>query len=174
MVKIKVDTSVTSVSTSRVYHSCYSTTHRGDQSLNSCLWDVFQSSGNAALSCNKDLGCGLRLLTRLSSSSHKCSIGDRSGDRAGQGRTFMFCCCRYCAQTRATWHLALSCWKVWRFPCLAMNGWTIGLKISSRYLTPVRRPSTIFSSVWPQCLIQAHTITPPPPKRSHSCTHASE
>ena len=42
------------------------------------------SSGNAVSNCLRVLGVFRRLLTRLSSSSHKCSIGDKSGLYGGQ------------------------------------------------------------------------------------------
>ena len=52
--------------------------------------------------------------TRLPSSSHKCSIGDYGG----HGRTRMWFWSRKTWQIRATWHLALSCWKTWsKFRC---------------------------------------------------------
>ena len=86
---------------------------------------LFHSSSNAVLSWSTDSGCCGRLRTRLSSSSHKCSIGDKSGDNAGHGRTLMLFCARNWLHMRATWHLAWSCWKVWRFLWRAMNGWKI-------------------------------------------------
>ena len=65
--------------------------------------------------------------TRVPISSHKCSIGDRSGDNAGQGKTIMLFW--KTGQTRATWHLSLSCWKTWsQFRC-CRKGRTIASRI---------------------------------------------
>lgn len=84
-----------------------------------------------------------------SRSFHKCSIADKSGDRTGLGR--MFCCWSKLTQTRAIRHIALHCWNMLRFPCLAMKGCRMSLSISSRNRSPVRWPSTISSSVRSQC-----------------------
>jgi hypothetical protein len=83
--------------------------------------------------------------TRLPSSSHKCSIGDRSGDNAGQGRTRMWFCFRKSWQTRVTWNLALSCWKTWSKVRCCRKGRTIGPRLSSLYFTTFNVPWTILS-----------------------------
>ena len=112
-----------------------------------------------------------RWRTRLPSSSRKCSIGDRSGDNAGQGRTRMWFWFRKFWQTRATWHLALLRWKTWsKFRC-CKKGRTIGSRISSLYFTVFNVHWTILSWVQPSWKIPPQTITLPPPKRSDSHTH---
>ena len=81
-----------------------------------------------------------RWRTRLPSSTHKCSIGERSGDNADQGRTRMWFWFRKSCKTRATWHLALSCRKTWvEFRC-CRKGRTIGSRISSLYFTVFNFP----------------------------------
>ena len=70
-------------------------------------------------SCNV-WGCARRRRTRLSSSSHRCSIGDKSEDKDGHSKTPTLLARRYCNVARATWGRALSCWKTkgryWRKP----------------------------------------------------------
>ena len=52
------------------------------------------SSIKAARNWSNVLGCCWRLRTILSNWSHKCSIGDRSVDKAGQGNTSLSLCLR--------------------------------------------------------------------------------
>ena len=109
--------------------------------------------------------------TRLPHSSHKCSIGDRSSDNAGQGRTRMWFWFRKSWHTRDTWHLALSCWKTLsKFRC-CRKGRMIGSRILSLYFTASNVPWTIFSWVRPSRQSPAQTIALPPKKRSDSYTH---
>ena len=111
--------------------------------------------------------------TRLPSSSHKCSIGDRFGANAGQWRTRMWFWFRKSWQTRPTWHLTMSCWKMLsKFRC-CRKGKTVGSRITSLYFTAFNFPWTIFGWVRPSWQIPAQTITLPPPKRSDSYTHWS-
>jgi hypothetical protein len=89
----------------------------------------------AHMNLNYTIFVDLFSLWRLPSSSHICSIGDRSGDNAGQERTRMWFCFRKSGQTRVTWHLALSCWKTLsKFRC-CRKGRTIGSRKSSLYFT---------------------------------------
>ena len=69
--------SVTCVTTSCSNDSFASPTHRTNQSLDKGSWNVIPLVHK----------CVTQTLKCLPSSSNKCSIGDRSGDNAGQGRT---------------------------------------------------------------------------------------
>jgi hypothetical protein len=69
-------------------------------------------------------------------------------------------------QIRATWHLALSCWKTWsKFRCSRKDR-TIGSRISFLYFTTFNVPWTILSWVRPSWQIPAHTQNPPENYRS--------
>ena len=134
---------------------------------------LFHSCTSASCSSSSISGGFWWWRTRLPSSSHKCSIGDRSGDNAGQWRTRMWFWFRKSWKTWATWHLALSCWKTWsKFRC-CRKGRAIGSRISSLYFTAFNVTWTILSWVRPSWQIPAQTITLPPPKRSDSYTHWS-
>ncbi len=76
---------------------------------------------------------------RRSRTSHTCSMGDMSGEYAGYARTGMFSASRNYVQILATWGCALSCCSMrwW----LGMNGTTMRLRISSRYLCAFKMPS---------------------------------
>ena len=127
------------------------------------------SSSNAVRNCPRVFGVFRRLLTRLSSSSHKCSIGDKSGLYGGQSSGTMLLFARKSWQTLATWGRALSCWKViW---CCCTNGTATGRRISS--LTAVRFPGTTINGDFTPCEFPPHTITDPPPYLSLSKTQAS-
>ena len=129
---------------------------------------LFHSSTSASRSSCSVSGGFWRWRTHLPSSSHKCSIGDITDDKPGQGRTQMWFWFRKSWQTRATWHLALSCWKTWsKFHCCRKDG-TIWSIISSLYFTAFNVPWTILSWVGP-----AQTIKLPPPKGSDSYAHWS-
>ena len=79
--------SVTCVTTSCSNNIFASPTHKTNQSLDKGLWDVVPLVRHAApVVVPVDFDWWR---TRRQSSSHKCSIGDRSGDNAGQGRTRM-------------------------------------------------------------------------------------
>ena len=54
-------------------------------------------------------GTGTRYCTRRSRSSQTCSMGDMSGEYAGDGRTGTFSVSRKCVQILVTWGCALSC-----------------------------------------------------------------
>ena len=93
-------------------------------------------------------------------SSHTCSIGDKSGDIAGQGSTFKLFWVKQSATTRATCGRALSCCNVALRYCTYGRTW--GRMISSRYLMPVSVPSTTTSVVLPRDEMPPHTMTLPP------------
>ena len=95
-------------------------------------------------------------------SSQTCSIGDKSGDIAGQGRTLTFFWIKKSVTTSATSGRALSCCSV--ALCCCTNGRTWGCMISSRYLMPVSVPSTTTRAVLPRDEIPPHTMTLSSPK----------
>ena len=92
----------------------------------------YHSLCKAYLSWGKLVGALGRLLSLLSSSSHKCSIGNRSGLNAGQLCGFTLLLAITCWQTRTTWGRALSCWKI-RL-CACTHGTAAGRRISSLYM----------------------------------------
>ncbi len=100
---------------------------------------LVHSSSMAVRSCWILGGTGTRCHIRRSRASQTCSMGDMSGEYAGHARTGMFSASRNCVQILATWGCALSCcnmrWWLW------MNGTTMGLRISSRYLCAFKMPS---------------------------------
>ncbi len=100
---------------------------------------LVHSSSMAVWSCWILAGTGTCRRIRRSRASQTCSMGDMSGEYAGHARTGMFSASRNCVQIHATWGHALSCcnmrWWSW------MNGTTIGLRISSRYICAFKMPS---------------------------------
>ncbi len=92
------------------------------------------SSSMAVRSCWILAGTGTRCRIWRSRASQIYSMGDMSGEYAGQARTGMFSASRNCVQILATWGRALLCcnmrWWSW------MNGTTMGLRILSRYHLP--------------------------------------
>ncbi len=90
-------------------------------------------------------GTGTRRRICRSRASQTCSMGDMSGEYAGHARTGMISASRNCVQILATWVCALSCcnmrWWSW------MNGTTMGLRISSRYLCAFKMPSIKYTCV---------------------------
>ena len=136
---------------------------------------LFHSSINAFLSCARVAGGFRRFLTLLSSSSHMCCIGVKSGLYGGHASGAMLLFARKSWQTRATCGRALSCCRI-RLRCCT-SGTATGRKISSLYLTAVYCPqqkSTVILSC-EQCPPPPSppTITEPPPNRSRSTTQAS-
>ncbi len=97
------------------------------------------SSSMAVRNCWILAGTGTRCCIRRSRASQTCSMGDISGQYAGHAITGMFLASRNCVQILATWGCSLSCcnmrWWSW------MNGTTMGLRISSRYLCAFKMPS---------------------------------
>ncbi len=90
------------------------------------------------------VGCGSRLLTRWFRISQMCSIGLRSGEKAGQSNVWSLFWSRYSRHTRATCGLALSCWKT--------KETATGAKASSRYRTTFKLPSINTNDSWVLCL----------------------
>ena len=88
------------------------------------------------------VGSGCRRWIAWSRTSQTYFIEDKSGKYAGQSSTWTFASSRSSVQTRATWGLASSCWKMlfWR-----MKDRTIGRRISSRSLTTFRLPTIKWS-----------------------------
>ena len=132
---------------------------------------LFHSSINAFLSCARVAGGFRRFLTLLSSSSHMCSIGVKSGLYGGYASGAKLLFARKSWQTRATCGRALSCCRI-RLRCC--TSWTTtGRKISSLYLTAVILPATIINCDFIPWAMPPQTITEPPPNRSRSRTQAS-
>ena len=103
--------------------------HRVDQAVDCSLWNVVPLFLNGWVKM-VDIG-----RTRA---SQTCPMGNMSGEYAGHGRTGTFSASRNCVQILVTWGCALSCWNMrwWQ----RMNGTTMGLKISSRYLCAFKLP----------------------------------
>ncbi len=105
------------------------------------LWplECYSTPLMAVRSCWILAGTGTCCRIRWSRASQTCSMGDMSGEYAGHARTGMFSASWNCVQILATWGRALSCcnmrWWSW------MNGTTMGLRISSRYLCAFKMPS---------------------------------
>ncbi len=74
---------------------------------------------------------------RQSRASQTSSMGDMSGEYAGHARTWMFSASMNCVQFLATWGRALPCCSMWWWSW--MNGTTMGLRISSRYLCAFKK-----------------------------------
>ena len=132
---------------------------------------LFHSSINAFLSCARVAGGFRRFLTLLSSSSHMCSIGVKSGLYGGHASGAMLLFARKSWQTRATCGRALSCCRI-RLRCCT-SGTATGRKISSLYLTAVILPATIINCDFIPWAMPPQTITEPPPNQSRSTTRAS-
>ncbi len=107
--------------------------------LNVACGVLVLSSSMAVWICWILAGTGTRCLIHRSRASQTCSMGDISGEYAGHASTGMFSASRNCVQILATWGHALSCcnmrWWSW------MNGTTMGLRVSSRYLCAFKMPS---------------------------------
>ena len=96
------------------------------------------SASMGVRSCWKLLGTGTRCRTRPSRTSQTCSMGDMSGEYTGNGRNLNFF--QLPVIVTDPWDMGLlSCWNMrwWR----RMNGMTMGLRISSRYLHAFKLPS---------------------------------
>ena len=132
---------------------------------------LFHSSINAFLSCARVAGGFRRFLTLLSSSSHMCSIGVKSGLYGGHASGAMLLFARKSWQTRATCGRALSCCRI-RLLCCT-SGTATGHKILSLYLTAVILPAKIINCDFIPWAMPPQTITEPSPNRSRSTTQAS-
>ncbi len=125
---------------------------------------LVHSSTMAVRSCWILAGTGTRCRIRRSRASQTCSIGDMSIEFAGHARTGMFSASRNCVQILATWGRALSYYNMrwWSW----MNGTTMGLRISTRYLCAFKM-TTI-------CAYSVHSKWPPLNRRifiTYACPH---
>ena len=111
---------------------------------------LFHSSINAFLSCARVAGGFRRFLTLLSSSSHMCSIGVKSGLYGGHASGAMLLFARKSWQTRETCGRALSCCRI-RLRCCT-SGTATGRKISSLYLSAVILPRLFPMRQWRRVL----------------------
>ncbi len=100
---------------------------------------LVHSSSMALRSCWILAGTGTRCHIRRSRASQTCSMGDMSSEYAGHAKTGMFSASRNCVQILATLGCAFSCCNIRGW--LWMNGTTMGLRISSRYLCALKMPS---------------------------------
>ena len=125
--------------------------------IKSCIWFCVMSHS----SCSAMASCW-RLYTSFPSWSQRCSIGFKSGENAGQGRTCTPFWLKKSMVSLAEWARALSCWKSVTSPLLRNNGTNSGSKISSMYRSAVKLPSTTMSWVLWRHEIPPHTITLPP------------
>ena len=132
---------------------------------------LFHSSIKAFLRCARVAGGFRRFLTLLSSSSHMCSIGVKSGLYGGHASGVMLLFARKSWQTRATCGRAFSCCRI-RLRCCT-SGTATGRKISSLYLTAVILPATIINCDFIPWAMPPQIIMEPPPNRSRSTTQAS-
>jgi hypothetical protein len=112
-----------------------------------------QSCGISPHSCSKSCcsscrvcSAGWRLHTRRFKSSHKCSIGLKSGDLGGQGSTVTFWLARKSTVARVVCGRALSCYKTFLRRVIA--GSMCGVKTSSLYRAALRLPGMCTSWVF--------------------------
>ena len=112
-----------------------------------------RSSWRAIRSWSLFVGSGCRRWTASTRTSQTCSIGDKSGEYAGQSSTWTFSSSRNSQQTQATWDLVLTYRKmsaIWR-----TKGRTIECSILSPYLITNKDMRCPWN-------IPAQTRTPPP------------
>jgi hypothetical protein len=76
-----------------------------------CCGMAAQSACNAIKSSLGVAGALPLDLRCLSSSSHMCSIGFKSGESEGQGRVLMLLAVKKAVVNHAVWGMALSCWN---------------------------------------------------------------
>ncbi len=132
--------SVSGVTTICLTQCNTSPSHRVDQVVDCGLLNVGSLLFNGCVKL-LDIGRNWNTLSciRRSRASQTCSMGDMSGEYAGHARTGIFSASSNCVQILATQGRALSCcnmsWWSW------MNGTTMGLRISSRYLCAFKMPS---------------------------------
>ena len=119
------------------------------------------SSWSACLNCWSEVGWWGRSRTLLSSSSHRCSMGFRSGDFDGQGNTAIPIFIRWAVVMRAACGLALSCMYT-ICGLRTKRGTTSGLITWSIYIAAVIFPSIKTRSDFSCMSIHPQTITLPP------------
>ena len=115
-------------------------------SLAICSWGILlHSSCKAVPKAWSVLGRETLCRTRWPRMSQTCSIGDKSGDRAGQSRWSTLFCCRNCCTILARWGIVLSsCSTTW---CCWTKGRTTGCSTSLMKRWPVIVPFSTSSSV---------------------------
>ena len=132
-------------------------------SLAICSWGILlHSSYKAVPKAWSVLGRETLCRTRWPRMSQTCSIGHKSGDRAGQSRWSTLFCCRNCCTILARWGIVLSsCSTTW---CCWTKGRTTGCS------TSLMKPLYCHSSVKHKQLRTGmpHTIRLPPPYQSCS------
>ncbi len=128
--------SVSGVTTICLTQCNTSPSHRVDQVVDWGLWNVGPLLFNGCAKFGRNWNT--LFYTPIQSIPNMLN-GDMSGEYAGHARTEMFSASRNCVQILATLGHALSCcnirWWSW------MNGTTMGLRISSRYLCAFKMPS---------------------------------
>ena len=125
---------------------------------------ALHSSCSATASCWSVCGCRWRCRTRRSRVSHRCSIGLRSGDLEGHGKTLTLEFCRKVIVARAVWGRALSCWNICL--CWSIIGRRWGRNTWSMYRWAVRFPWMITKCDFWLYEMAPQTITLPPPNLS--------
>ena len=103
-----------------------------------CSWGILlHSSCKAAPKAWSVLRRGTLCRTPWLRMSQTCSIGDKSGDRAGQSRWSTLFCCRNCCTILARWGLALSfCSTTWYHKTsssipVMFNNWVVRCEVNS-------------------------------------------
>ena len=132
-----------------------------------CCGRLFHSATKACWSWWTVCGGGTRAYTRRPSSSQICSMGDMSGERAGQSKTLTWLPWRKWAVLLARCAGALSCWN-WNRPfgkCCWEKGRSTGCKTVWMYALAVTWPLRTIRSVLWNWVMPPHTWTLPPPKR---------
>ncbi len=118
---------------------CNTSSHRVDQVVDCGLWNVGPLLFNGCVKLLDISRNWTRCHIHRSRASQTCSMGDMSGEYACLARTGIFSASRNCVQILATWGRVLSCCDMRWWPW--MNGTTLGLRISSRYLCAFKMPS---------------------------------
>ena len=159
-----VTQSVTSMSS--ICLTCCGTSwpHKHHQVVNCHCWMFSRSSWRVICSLSLFAGSGCRRWIAWSRTSQMSSIGDKSGEYAGQPNTGTFSSSRNSLHTWATWGLALSWWKI------VLYWQTIGCCISSQYLSTFRLPAMACSCV--RCPWDIGNVSIPPIPR-HTCCRPS-
>ena len=92
-----------------------------------------------------------------------CSMGFRSGEHAGHGKTCTLALARKFCDNRAVCGLALSCWKMSQRGCCWRKGITTDLKMSWRLCFAFRFPRITTNVVLTSPHMPPQTISPPFP-----------
>ena len=95
--------------------------------------------------------------------SHRFSIGFKSGDNDGQGKTLIFCDLNQARLTFARWTGALSCWKIHSDPPKLSAMLSKCFLSTSRYPFEFIRRSVKHIELLPPEPNDAQIMTLPPP-----------